>query len=177
MKIKVISYSYTGNNDTLASGFAKEIDAEHLRITEHKKRTAGTILKENLFKKEPKINLTGDEISQDEFIVFFSPFWFGKIASPLRSYFSKLKKMSFNYGFISLCVGFDDPEGAEKFKSELCGFLGSEPEFIIINKIADLLPPDSIPTQKMLNDYRVNPEHLKILLSSIIESVSSTLPL
>jgi flavodoxin len=176
MKTKVISYSFTGNNEALAAEFAREIGVEHLRITEPKKRTAGMILRENLFKKNPKINLSGDEISENDFVVFFSPFWFGKIASPLRSYFKQLKDQSIKYGFISLCVGFDTPEGVENFKVELQELLGRDPEFVLTIKIADLLPPDPIPSQKMLNDYRVTPAHLQSLVPSIIDSIGGKLP-
>ena len=176
MKTKVISYSFTGNNDALATEFSKKISAEHLRITEPKRRTAATILRENLFKKDPKINLSGDEIMEGDFVVFFSPFWFGKIASPLRSYFNKLKNKPNKYGFISLCVGFESPDDVEKFKDELRGMLGCNPEFVIIKRIASLLPSDPIPTQKMLNDYRVTPTHLESLAASLIESVNGKLP-
>jgi len=175
MRIKVISYSYTGNNDALASEFAKEIGAEYLRITEPKKRTSGLIIKENLFNKTPKINLTGDEIDEDVFVIFFSPFWFGKIASPLRTYFEQLKDRSFNYGFISLCVGFDDPEKYQILKETLSHLLGRDPMFMIIKKISDLLPADPEPTQKMLTQYRISKEHEKTLISSIKDEIENFL--
>lgn len=176
MKTKVISYSFTGNNEAFAADFAREVGAEHIRITEPKKRTAGKILKENLFKKDPKINLSGDEITDEDFVVFFSPFWFGKMASPLRTYLKQLKNKPTQYGFISLCVGFENPEDAEKLKAELASYCGSEPEFVIINKIADLLPSDPPPTQNMLNDYRVSEEDLERIIPALIESVGSKLP-
>ncbi len=176
MKTKVISYSFTGNNDALAAGFAREVGAEHIRITEPKKRTAGKILKENIFKKDPKINLSGDEISEDDFIVFFSPFWFGKVASPLRSYLKQLSGKAFKYGFISLCVGFEHPDGLDQFKTELGAMLRREPEFVIIKKVADLLPSDPPPTQTMLNDFRVSPEDLESLLPSLIEGAGGKFP-
>lgn len=119
MNIKVISYSFTGNNDALAAEFAKAVGAEHLRITEPKKRTAGKIVRENLFSRAPKINLSGDEISAEDFTIFFSPFWFGKIASPMRAYFNKLRNIPSKYGFASLCVGFDKPDDYQAFKNEL----------------------------------------------------------
>lgn len=176
MRIKVISYSFTGNNEALAAGFAREIGAEHLRITEPKKRTAVKILKEKLFKKDPKINLRGDEITNEDFAVFFSPFWFGKLASPLRSYFKMLKTKPAKYGFVSLCGGFDNAEAAEKFKAELSALLGCEPDFVIIYKIADLLPSDSAPTQNMLINYRVSSEDLESLMASLVESTDSLIP-
>jgi flavodoxin len=171
MNAKVISYSFTGNNDALAAEFAKEIGAEHLRITESKKRTSGMIIRENLFKKDPKINLSKDEITEDVLAIFFGPFWFGKIASPLRSYLKQLNNISFNYGFASLCVGFDNPEAYQNLKNELSNLLGKDPEFVIIKKISDMLPPDPEPTQKMLTQYRINHEHAKILAKSIKDEI------
>jgi DNA-directed RNA polymerase subunit F len=173
MKIKVISYSFTGNNDALAAEFAKEIGAEHLRITEHKKRTSGKIIKEKLFNKEPKINLSKDEITEDIFAIFFGPFWFGKIASPLRAYFKQLKNLSFKHGFASLCVGFDNPKAYQNLKDELSNLLGSDPDFVIIKKIADLFPSTQEPTQKMLTEYRINHEHAKVLAKSIKDEIGS----
>ena len=34
MKIIVISYSLTGNNDDLAAGVAAQLEADHIRVTE-----------------------------------------------------------------------------------------------------------------------------------------------
>ncbi|HEY9122202.1 MAG TPA: hypothetical protein VIM80_04320 [Brevefilum sp.] len=171
MKIKVISYSFTGNNEALAADFAKEIGVEHLRISEPKKRTAGKIVRENLFNKDPKINLSGDEISADDFAIFVSPFWFGKIASPMRAYFKQLKRIPSKFGVLSLCVGYDDPETYQEFKNELGQTLRKDPEFVILKRIADLLPPGQAPTQKLLTEYRINQKDLKMLVASIIEEL------
>lgn len=176
MNIKVISYSYTGNNDALAEGFANAIGAEHLRIIEPKKRTAGKIVRENVFNRDPKINLSGDEISSEDFVFFFSPFWFGKIASPMRAYFKKLKDIPSQYGFLSLCVGFDKPEGYQKFKDELEQMLGREPEFVILKRIAELLPSGQETSQKMITEYRIDQENLPLLVASIKEELGDTPP-
>jgi hypothetical protein len=176
MKNKVISYSFTGNNESLAAEFAKAIGAEHLRITEPKKRTAGKIVRENLFNRDPKINLSGEEISADDFAIFVSPFWFGKIASPLRAYLKLLKSIPSKYGLLSLCVGYDNPETYQKFKVELGQMLGRAPEFVILKRIAEFLPPGHEPSQKMLTEYRVNQEDLTMLVASIIEELGDTSP-
>jgi flavodoxin len=176
MKIKIISYSYTGNNETLAANLAKEINAKHLRIIEPKKRTAGKIVRENVFNRDPKINLSGVEISAEDFVIFVGPFWFGKIASPLRAYFKQLKRIPSKYGFLSLCVGYDDPVGYQKFKNELGQMLGRAPEFVILKRIADLFPSGQAPTQKMLTEYRINQQDLKLLVASIKEELGDTPP-
>jgi flavodoxin len=176
MKIKVISYSFTGNNEALAANLAKEINAEHLRITEPKKRTGGKIVRENLFNKDPKINLSGDEISAEDFAIFISPFWFGKIASPMRAYFKKFKSTPSKYGFLSLCVGYDDSEEYQNFKNELAQMVGCEPEFVILKRIADLLPSGQEPTQKLLTEYRITQEDLTMLVASIKEKLGDTPP-
>ena len=176
MNIKVISYSYTGNNEALAAEFAKAVGAEHLRITEPKKRTAGKIVRENLFNRDPKINLSGDEISDEDFVIFFSPFWFGKIASPLRAYLKKLRRIPSKYGFISLCVGYDDSEGVQKFKNDLAEMLGREAEFVVLKRIADLLPSGQALTQKMLTEFRITQEDSRTLVASIKEELGDNPP-
>ena len=44
MKITVISYSLTGNNEALAASVAAALGAEHIKISEPKRRTIGTIV-------------------------------------------------------------------------------------------------------------------------------------
>ncbi|MCK4731406.1 MAG: flavodoxin family protein, partial [Methanophagales archaeon] len=55
MKVTVISYSLTGNNEALAASIASEISAEHIRITESKPRTNVTIALDMLFNRTPKV--------------------------------------------------------------------------------------------------------------------------
>jgi len=53
MKTAVISYSLTGNNNALATRFARELKAEHIKVTEQEKRTNGTIAADILFQRTP----------------------------------------------------------------------------------------------------------------------------
>jgi len=54
--------------------------------------------------------------------------------------------------------------------------LGRAPEFVILKRIADLLPPGQELSQKLLTEYRVNQEDLKMLVASIIEELGDTPP-
>jgi flavodoxin len=44
MRIKILSYSLTGNNETLANQIAKQLRTEHMIITEDRKRTIPNLL-------------------------------------------------------------------------------------------------------------------------------------
>jgi len=54
MKTVIMSYSLTGNNESLAKRIAEELKVEHIRITEPKKRTNGTIAADIVFGRTPK---------------------------------------------------------------------------------------------------------------------------
>jgi flavodoxin len=167
MMIKVISYSYTGNNEKLANAFAREFFADHIRITEKRKRTMLTIALDYLFRRDPKINKPQVGISSDELAIFFGPIWFGRIASPMRSYLKQLENKSIKYGFISLCVGSDDSDAQGKLIGELRDVLGNEPEFFIEQPISNLLPADPEPTHKTAMQYRVNDKDIEMIIDSI----------
>ncbi len=172
MKTVVISYSYTGNNEDLSSKFAKEIGADHIRVTETKKRTMGTIIMDALFNRNPAISMSNDGISDDDLVIFFSPVWLGQVAAPMRTAMKQLEDKNFKYGFISLSGGADGPGCNGKVPSELKKRMGRDAEFVLDLYKADLLPEDVTPTRQLTMDLRVNEKHLESLLASIKASLA-----
>ena len=57
MNVVVISYSLTGNNEALAKSIAEKFAVKHIKITEPKPRTMGTIVLDVVFNKTPKVQL------------------------------------------------------------------------------------------------------------------------
>lgn len=169
MKTTIISYSMTGNNDKLASGIASKLNARHIRITEPKKRTNGTIALDMLLNRKPKINESMDDVDTSGLVLLFAPVWMGKVASPLRGVLKELKPRIEKYAFISLSGGADGPN--PKLSKELKNRLGRPPEAVIDMHIADLLPSDPKPTRQNTSDYRLDNEDAETLIGKAMREL------
>ena len=173
MKITVISYSLTGNNEALATSIASEFSAEHIRITESKPRTTGTIALDMLFNRTPKVNPTMINVEDNDLVIFVGPVWMGQVASPLRACFKHLKTSLGQYAFISISGGADGVN--PKLGRELNKRVGKKPVAIIDLHIADLLPSDPKPTRKDTSFYRLNDEDVKSLTNTIVKTLRETM--
>jgi hypothetical protein len=172
MKIIVVSYSLTGNNDALATSIAAELAAEHIKISESKPRTMRTIILDLLFNRTPKVNLMADKIADKDLVLFVGPVWIGQVATPLRAYFKRLKARLGQYGFISISGGADGPN--PKLAGELLTRMGKEPSALINLLIADLLPPDPKPVRKVTSAYRLTDKDVKSLTRSVMKILRAT---
>ncbi len=171
MKTLILSYSYTNNNDNLGSNLAEDIGADHVRITDHNKRTDLTIFMDLILNRKPKISMPVDQIESYDLVIFVGPVWIGQVATPLRTCFKQLKSKINRYAFISICGGADGLDSNNKIPAELVKRMGKEPEFVLEYQIACLLPAEPKPTRDMTSHYHVNEKELK----SIIQSIKLTL--
>jgi hypothetical protein len=169
MKIAVVSYSLTGNNGALAASVAEECAAEHIKITETKSRTMGSIFADLIFGRTPRVQPVPDILEKYDLILFFGPVWVGQAATPLRAYLKHLKTNTRKYAFISLSGGADNAN--PKLADELKKRTGAEPVALIDLHIADLLPSDPKPTRKATSAYRINDGDLKKLTDTIVKTV------
>lgn len=174
MKTIVISYSLTGNNETLAENISSELAAEHIKITELKPRTVGTIMLDGLFNRTPQVTPAPDQIvneaGNDDLVLFVGPVWLGKAASPFREYFKKLKNKPLKYGYISISGGALNPN--PKLSLDLKKRTKKEPAALIDMHIADLLPPVPKPTMNDTSSYRLNDkEVIRSLTDSAVKAV------
>jgi hypothetical protein len=166
MKIVVVSYSFTGNNEALAASAASELKAEHIIITEPKKRTMGTIVFDMLLNRTPKVNKDPMSLKPYDFILFFGPIWMGQAATPLRPYFKYLKTYPHKYGYISISGGADIAN--PKIPAELKKRTGTDPAVLIDFHIADLLPKNSDSTRKDTSAYRLTESDIKKLTAELV---------
>lgn len=169
MKIVVISYSFTGNNEALAGSISKELTVKHIRITEQRTRTMGTIILDILFGRTPQINPITDKIESNDLIVFVGPIWMGQIATPFRAYFKNFKDNIDQYAFVSISGGAIGPNS--KLDGELKKRLGKKPTALIDMHIADLLPPNPKPAMKDTQSYRLNSQDIKKLTGIAVETL------
>ena len=169
----VVSYSLTGNNDALAASIASAFQAEHIRITEARPRTNGTIALDMLFNRTPKVNTEVDSVKDSDFVIFVGPVWMGHVASPLRACFKRLKDRLGRYAFVSISGGADGPN--PKLADELKKRVGKEPVALIDLHIADLLPSDQKPTREDTSSYQLTEKDVRALTDTIGRTLQSTL--
>lgn len=172
MKIAVVSYSLTGNNEALAKSTAEEFAAEHIKITERKHRTTVSIIVDLIFNKTPQVQPTPDRLKNYDLILFVAPVWMGHVASPLRAYLKHLKTNSCKFAFISISGGAIGPN--PELANELKKRTGREPVALIDQHIADMLPSDPKPTLKAVSAYRINNGQIKKLTDTIVKTVRET---
>lgn len=168
-KTVVISYSFTSNNEALATGIAEELGAEHISLKEPKPRTTGSIAFDMLFKRTPQVQPLPASWGEGDFLIFVGPVWMGQIASPLRSYFKHLKNHPASYAFVSISGGADGSN--PKLEAELVKRTGSKPTVLLDMHIADLLPSDPKPSRKETSGYVVTPADIQELTHKTVQAV------
>ncbi len=173
MKATVISYSLTGNNDSLAQSLAEALDAKHIRITETEERTIWKTTVDMLLNRIPKVNYAYEEIDPDGTIVFVAPIWMGCIASPMRACMKRLKRAIGAYAFISISGGADGSN--PKIAKELTSKLRMEPAAVIDLHIADLLPSKPKPNRNDTSKYRITAADINKLTGDSVDILHSRL--
>ncbi len=171
MSIAVVSYSLTGNNQTLAAAVAKELTAEHIKIAAEKPRNMGAITLDMMFGRVPKVRPLPAVLGQYEKIIFIAPVWMGMAASPLRAYLKYLKERPRPYAFASISGGAlnNNP----KLKDDLEKWAGRSPAAFADFHIVDLLPSNPKPTTKDTGDYRINEGDTIKLSGTIADAVKN----
>ncbi|SEL11108.1 hypothetical protein [Parapedobacter koreensis] len=173
MKTIIISYSFTGNNDALASSIAVALDAKRIRITESKRRTTAAIFMDILFHRTPQVVFTPAGIHPDDFLIFLSPVWVGGVATPLRKCFKLLKKRTGPYAFISISGGAAGPNA--KLGNELAKRMGKVPAALLDMHIADLLPQDPKPQRNDTAGYQLSAKDIQTLTHQAVKVLHETL--
>ena len=165
MSSAVISYTLGGNNEALAKSVAQKIGAEHIKITEPKKRTMGKTAMDMMMNRTPKTSEVGKDLDGYDMVYVFGPVWMGNVASPLRSFLAEIGKAACKYSFVSICGGADgdNPGIAEDLKKRT----GREPEAVIEMHIADLLPSEPKPERKDTMAYKLSEDEVEKLAGEV----------
>lgn len=169
----VVSYSMTGNNENLAARVAETLGADHVRITESKRRTMFTIILDTLFKRTPKVRLPVEDVGAYDHVIFAGPVWMGQVAAPFRACFEQLGPELGAYAFLSLSGGAEGPN--TEIADELTQRLGKAPACMVDLYLADLLPPDPEPTRKETMAYRINADEADRLAETAVVKLRETL--
>ncbi len=169
MKIAVVSYSLTGNNEALAQKIADDFSASHIKIAETKKRTMGTIIGDTILGRLPKSMPAPQTLKTYDLVLFLAPIWLGKIASPLRSYLKHIKSGESKYAFFSISGGAlgNNP----KVPAELIKRTGAAPVAFADMHIADLIAPGEKVTMQQTSDYKINDSDIEKLADTISQTL------
>ena len=171
MKILVISYSLTGNNEALATGISAAYEAKHIKVREATPRAMGTIFFDILFNRTPQVTIP-DNAEYYDWVIFVGPVWMGHVATPFRAYFKRMKGMPGKYAYVSISGGADGANPT--LAGELNKRMGKEPAALIDLHIADLLPAEPKPERKDTMAYRLNESDVKRLTDKIVKTLRET---
>ena len=165
MKPMIVYYSHTGNNQALALKLKDFLICDSLEIKEKKKRKTITILFDLMFNRKAKIIEYPVFNFNDRVIIFISPIWVGKIASPIKAYIEKEKNNINKYFFISLCGGDDNHQ--QKLKDMLRNITQKEPLEVLELSLNSLLPEEKRNQIKHLINFRVSDNDFDIYKNEI----------
>jgi hypothetical protein len=169
MRVLILSYSLSGNNDALAAALARQLEARHLKVTEARRRTNGTIALDMLFNRTPRINPLGVNLGDYDFVLFVGPVWMGQAAAPLRACFRLLREGVGKYGWVSISGGALGPN--PRLTAGLKKRIGREPAAVIDMQIVDLLPANPKPSSKDTSEYRLTDEDVESLAKKALGSL------
>lgn len=139
MRILIIYYSFSGNNEKLALLLREKLSADLFKIQESKKRNKFSILFDLLFNRVSKI-YDNNTINFDNYekIILVSPIWGKKIASPMKSFLVKNNNRFKNFHLITVCNG--ERQQKELIENELQSIIGLKPNSVCELWINNLLP-------------------------------------
>jgi hypothetical protein len=169
MGITIVFYTLTGNNKVLADAIAKQLSAEMVQITEKKPRKTSKIMFDTIFHRSPKVNPSPSELQKRGTLLFVSPVWIGKAASPLRPYLKYLKTHPQTYAFASISGGALNTNPG--LQEDLAKWSGAKPAAFTDLHIADLLPQSPKPTMKDTSAYHLGIAEAEKLAGIVAASV------
>jgi hypothetical protein len=165
----VVSYSMTGNNRALAQSVAKKLSAKHIDLTENKKRSMGTIVKDMLLGLAPRVEPAAETLTDGSAVILVGPIWMGQIATPLRSYMKRLKNLGCPYAFLTISGGADGPN--VKLAGELKRRIKRDPAVVIDLLIAGLLPKEPKPRREDTSAYKLTEEDVAALTEKALSKL------
>ncbi len=170
MKVGLLVYSSSGNNERVARAVAERLGLELVKVSEPGVRRMLTTVLDIFLNRIPKVTPSPEVIKGFDFVVVFAPVWIGHIATPVRAYLDYIREKQMRYGVVTVSGG-PNP----KVKDELIKRTGREPEFFVELSITDFLPAGVKPTIKSVMAYRLTDEDMRQLTEKVVAVVSPQL--
>lgn len=170
MKKIIISYSFTGNNHLLAKTLSKQLQCDHVAVTDKRDVSVKSIMLDLIFHRKPKNNETPHIIKQYDLVIFIAPFWVGKIARPLIPFFKTLKNNPKPYAFITVSGGALGKN--EKFQKELFKRIKQKPFMTKEFYTSDMTKQDV--DMKKTSTYKIDQNEATIMSNSVLEMLQKS---
>lgn len=171
MKALVVYYSYSANNESLARELKVRLGCDAVKIEEQNRRTSFTIFLDLLFHRDPKIKKPEVFLSDYNVVIFISPIWASKIASPLKTYIKMEKGNISKYAFITISAG---AEGQTKLiEDQLTQLIGHKPIVVTELAINNLLPIEQRNKIKYTTPYRIKKSGFEFFKKEIQQFVNT----
>lgn len=174
MKIAVLSYSNSGNNDRFAGRVAELLCAEQYRVSSMEPFSYGAVIRDVLLNRVPKTDFTPERLPAFDCVLFFAPVWMGAIAAPLRGCLRWLRQHPSPYAFFSISGGAlgENP----KLAAELKRRTHTAPLLVLDQQIRDLLPADPPPTSADTSAYSLSEADCDRLAQRALAELRTILP-
>jgi flavodoxin len=165
MKLLIVYYSFTGNNEALARKLGERIGCDTLRIEEKKKRTNATFALDVILKKRRGLKEYDVDLSAYDHIILVAPVWAGMIATPMQS-FARLENRNLkSYSVIALCGGADGQK--ENIRAFLESTMSWKPLLVEELRVSDILRAEERDSIMSKIPYKVKEEDLEVFNSKI----------
>jgi len=137
MRILIVYYSLTSNNELLAKELQEKLGADLFRIETRRKYTTFSIMWDILLNRTPEIKDFYHARNLYDKYIFVAPVWAGRVASPLRAFLLQEKSRIHDYSFITLCGGL--PRQKDKLFKTLTKVVGHSPTQVVELSINDFI--------------------------------------
>ena len=174
VKILIAYYSHSGNNEKVAHELKNRTGESLYRIREKKKRKTISILFDLLFKRRSTLRLMPIDIKEFDKVIFVSPIWGGRIATPMRAFINEEQEYLNKYYFISVCNG--EPGQQEAIIDELQAMTHRTPGNVTELSINSLLPAEKQHKVKYTFNYRIDSHDLQRFNDAIESFVKTVIP-
>ena len=158
MKILIVYYSHSGNNEKVAHELKNKTGGVLYRIWEKRKRKTVSILFDILFKRNSSLRQTLIDIREFDKVILVSPIWGGRIATPMRAFIKEKQEYINEYYFISVCNGEPGQQG--KIIDELYSITHRTPGNFSELSINSLLPAEKQRKVRYTFNYRIDTRDL-----------------
>lgn len=105
MKVQVVSYSRSGNNDLLAREVARQLGAGHHALKEQKERGIGGMALDMILGRRPALKDLPGPPEDADLVLIMGPVWMFRVPAPLRTFMHAWKGKVGRYAWASLSGG------------------------------------------------------------------------
>jgi len=168
MSTAIVSYSFTGRNNRLAEIVAGELNIEHIKVVETKKRTIMTAAWDVMLGRKPKVEPSPEKIGKYDMVIFFAPVWMGTAAAPIRRHLSQVKKAKKDYVYISLSGG--GTETNPGLFDNVVHWAGHKPLAFMDMHVSDLFEKGQLTNDEIFK-YAITEDEYKVFAKRALDKI------